>query len=116
MSGLELQQALNETLAQNAQAISSMREAGIAKAKANAKFRAVFASTLLRYRADGKLPASILKEVARGDSIVSDALFETECADAEYDACREEVMLHKREADVLREQIQREFTQSGWRS
>lgn len=115
MSGYELQVALNEALAQNRAAIDSMREAGIEKAKANAMYRAMLAACLLRYRADGKLPATLLKDIAKGDTRVSDAAFKAECAEAEYEACREEVMLHKRECDVLREQIAREYSQAGWR-
>ena len=40
---------------------------------------------------------------------MNDAFVAAEIAEAEYEAARETVMLRKREADILREQLNREW-------
>lgn len=114
MSGASLQAALNEAVEENRRAIESMRSAGVRKAQTEAAYRSALATCMLRLRAE-RCPAAILKDAARGDASVNRALLESELAAGEYDACKEDVMLCKRNVDVIREQIAREYTQAGWR-
>lgn len=112
MDGFELQAALNDTLAQNQEAINGMREQGRRMAQARARYKAALASKALALRADG-MSVGLIHDVARGDPEVAALGADADAQEALYDACREEVMLRKREADTIREQLQREWGEQG---
>ena len=115
MNGYELTEALNATLSACQDAIADCVKEGVAKARTASAYRSALAAKMLQLRDEG-MPATMVKDIAKGDGAVNEAAFQAECAEAVYDAARETVMLRKREADVLREQISREWTQSGWRN
>lgn len=105
----DLSQTLNATLQQAYLDVDEMRAAGIEKAKKAAAYKAALKTRILALRADKAIPASLIPKVADGCADVNQAFVESAIAEAEYDACRETVMLRKREADILREQINREW-------
>lgn len=58
---------------------------------------------------EGGLPATLIPDVARGDKDVARLKFERDCAQVVYDNAQEAVMVYKKQIDVLREQIEREW-------
>lgn len=105
----DLQATLNDTLEQAYADIEGMKAAGINQAKKVAGYKATLKSRILSLRADKAIPAGLIPKVADGCADVNQAFVEAEIAKAEYDAQRETVMLRKREADIIREQLQREW-------
>lgn len=105
----DLNATLNDTLLQAYEDVEGMKRAGIEKAKARAAYRAALKGRILALRADKAIPAGLIPKVAEGCADVNDAFVAAEIAEAEYEASRETVMLRKREADILREQLNREW-------
>jgi hypothetical protein len=66
---------------------------------------------MLREREENKTPVTILSDVCRGNRQIALLKVKRDCAEAEYDACREAILLNKKRADVYREQISREWNQ-----
>ena len=112
MSGLELHQALNDAMAQAFARNAGAREKGVALATANARFRALRAAEELRLKRAG-MPVSLVHDAVFANEEVNRAAMLAEVAQSDYDTEREAVLLHKREADILREQIAREWQQAG---
>lgn len=113
--GLDLHEGLYASLSQCDAAIKSLAARGKAKAEAAAAYRIALAEKELELRCNGNMPASLVGDIARGDKAVALLYVKRECAEALYDSTREEIMLRKREADVYREQIAREYSQMGLR-
>lgn len=109
--GLMLQAELDGQLADNAEAIDAMRGSGRECARAEARYRTAKAARMLRLKADG-FPASMAGDIAKGDPEVSGEYVAWKCAEADYRADQERVMLAKRRVDVLREQIARDWGQA----
>lgn len=61
---------------------------------------------------EGGLPATLIPDVARGDKDVAKLKFERDCAQVVYDNAQEAVMVYKKQIDVLREQIEREWSRA----
>lgn len=110
--GYDLQTALHMTLAQNEEAVKELKSVGYALAEARKESRVELAKAMLGLRRSG-VAAAIVKDVAKGQKKVADALFREDLQEALWEAQREEVMLRKREADVLREEIDRVHAESG---
>lgn len=106
----DLNQSLMSTLDQAYSDVDAMRVAGIAKAEERAGYRAALKTRILALRADKAIPAGLIPKVAEGCADVNQAFVKAEIAEAEYDAAKETVMLRKREADILREQLSREWS------
>ena len=113
MNGYELNEELNAKLAECDSSIREMRKSGRNLAQAEAAYRSALAAKMLELRAKGQ-PASVLKDLARGDSSVNALLFQFDLAASDHEADKEVVMLRKREADVIREQLAREWSRAGW--
>lgn len=105
----DLSQALHSTLSQAYKDVDEMRDLGVEKAQARAAYRAALKTRILALRADKSIPATLVPKVAEGSADVNAAYIEAEIAEANWEAARETVMLRKREADILREQINREW-------
>lgn len=108
MNGFELVNALNDTMLQAKQAVNQIVPAARKKAEAEAAYRSALARVELRLKAEGHA-ATLVRDLAAGNDGVCQRYVDRIVAEAEYDACREEVMLRKKEVDVLREAIQREW-------
>lgn len=81
---------------------------GQAAAEAERVYRIKLAEKMLMLRENG-LPATMIGDVARGDKEVAMLKFERDCAQVVYDNAQEAVMVYKKQIDVLREQIEREW-------
>lgn len=109
--GLMLEQELGNEIEAAFQANEEFRAAGIELAAKRAEARKALKTQMLAYRAQG-YPATLIPKLAEGAEAVSNATFEADCAQAEYDAAREVVLLRKRKIDVIREQISRDWEQA----
>lgn len=112
-NAIDLHEGLYSSLQSCDAAIKQLAARGKAKAEAAAAYRIALAEKELELRVEQGLPGSLVSDIARGDRVVAQLYVKRECAEALYDATREEIMLRKREADVYREQIAREYAQAG---
>lgn len=92
-------------------ALKECKNRGRAAAEAEQKYRMKLAEKMLELR-DQKLPATLIGDLARGDKDVAMLKFERDCAEVVYDNAREAVNVYKRQIDVLREQIEREWSKA----
>lgn len=89
-------------------ALKECKSRGRAAADAEQEYRIRLAEKILLLR-EGGLPATLIPDVARGDKDVAKLKFERDCAQVVYDNAKEAVMCFKKQIDVLREQIAREW-------
>lgn len=89
-------------------ALKECKTRGRAAAEAEQTYRVALANKILLLR-EGGLPATLIGDVARGDKDVARLKFERDCAEVVYDNAQEAVMVYKKQIDVLREQIDREW-------
>jgi len=108
MSGFELNEALNAKLEQNSEDIDAMAVQIGRHATAQCSYRCAKAKAELRYR-EGKYPASMIPDLAKGDDEVAPLMREAICQELMVKVCNERIQLDKREADNLRDQITREW-------
>lgn len=92
-------------------ALKECKSRGRAAAEAEQKYRMKLAAKILELR-DQKLPATLIGDLARGDKDVAMLKFERDCAEVVYDNAKEAVNVYKRQIDVLREQIEREWSKA----
>lgn len=107
----DLWDALNEERESAKAALEEIKELGIKKAEAEAKYQTAKNKTALLLKAEG-YPATMLQMILKGDERVSFAMFERDCAVAEYDAARESLNYHKLNARFIEAQIEREWSQA----
>lgn len=107
--GSDLIRALDETMQQANEHQTQMVGLGARKARAEAAYQSVLANAELNLRASG-MAAGMVKDVARGRPEVTAAYVAFCTAEAEAEANHEGLLLRKKEIDVLREAINREFS------
>ena len=112
MSGQELLWTLNDTMRQAVEANEEARRAAVEAAKARADYKAVKAVQVAALRGE-KYPVSLIGDLVWADAALREAYIRAETADAEYQSLRETVLLRKREADILRDQLSREWSTAG---
>lgn len=89
-------------------ALKECKTRGRAAAEAEQTYRVKLAEKILLLREE-KYPATLIGDLARGDREVAKLKFERDCAEVVYDNAKEAVNVFKRQIDVLREQIDREW-------
>ena len=89
-------------------ALKECKSRGIAAAESEKNYRIALANKILLLRENG-LPSTIIGDVARGDRDVAQLKFERDCSQVVYDNAVEAINVFKRQIDVLREQIDREW-------
>lgn len=89
-------------------ALKECKSRGQAAAEAERKYRVKLAERILMLR-EAKVPATLIGDVARGEKEIAQLKFERDCAQVVYDNAKEAVNVFKRQIDVLREQIEREW-------
>lgn len=92
-------------------ALKECKTRGRAAAEAEQTYRVKLAEKILLLRED-KYPATLIGDLARGDREVAQLKFERDCAEVVYDNAKEAVNVFKRQIDVLREQIEREWSRA----
>lgn len=105
-SGFELYQQLSDLIAQNRAEIDSYEQAGEHYAKAESDYRKAREIETLKLKAD-KLPATLIPDVAKGK--VADEYYRSLSAESLVRACLERINLDKRQIDIMRETIKREY-------
>lgn len=89
-------------------ALSEFSKRGRAYAEAEQSYRVALAQKMLVLRDQG-FPATLIGDLARGDKEVAGLKLERDCSEAVYDSAREAINVYKKQIDVLREQIDREW-------
>lgn len=97
-----------------AQLVNEMAELRRRQAEAEREYRMAKAEKELELRAQG-FPVTLIPDLAKGDERISLLAFQRDCAEGLVDANREAELLCKKRIDARREQLQREWSQSGWR-
>lgn len=92
-------------------ALKECKSRGRAAAEAEMNYRVALAERILMLRENG-LPATLIGDVARGTKEIARLKFERDCAEVVYDNAKEAVMVYKKQVDVLREQIEREWSKA----
>lgn len=89
-------------------ALSESVKRGRALADAERAYRVALAKKTFLLREEGQ-PATLIDNMAKGDEHVADLRFSRDCAEADYDSAREAILCYKKEIDIIREQISREW-------
>lgn len=89
-------------------ALSEASKRGRSAALAEQAYRVAVAQKMLVLR-DAGYPATLIGDLARGDESVAQLKLDRDIAQAVYDSAREAINVYKKEIDVLREQINREW-------
>ena len=89
-------------------ALKECKVRGKAAAEAEQDYRVALAKKILELR-EASYPATLIGDLARGDKEVARLKFERDCSEVVYDNAKEAVNVYKRQIDVLREQIDREW-------
>ncbi len=91
-------------------AIPELKKRGRAMVKAEADYYTMKAHRTFEMKEDG-LSAAMISLVIKGEC--REELEAYHAAQVEYDNAREAVMVYKKRVDVLREQIEREWSRAG---
>ena len=97
----EKRKRINQALAESVKRGTKLAQAEQAYKQANAKF-------ILAERAKGT-PATLIKDLAMGDEVVSGLRLERDIASVYYENAREAINSYKLEARLIEEQIAREW-------
>lgn len=89
-------------------ALTESGKRGKALSQAEMTYRVALAEKILNLR-DSGFPATLIGDLARGDKEVAKLKFDRDCAEVVYDNAREAINTYKKNIDVLREQIAREW-------
>ena len=92
-------------------ALSESVKRGRALAEAERAYRIALAKKTFLLREEGQ-PATLIDNIAKGDEHVADLRFARDCAEADYDSSREAINVYKKEIDLMREQIEREWSRA----
>lgn len=104
----DLQQAIDATSHKTRLDINTIEAEGVEVAKARRAYSTLVAKLSLELRANG-MAVSMVKVAVEGDEDVASARYELDCAEARYKAACEVVNVDKRDIDILREQLNREW-------
>lgn len=88
--------------------IKSMRSYGLKRAQSDRAYVVALAQEMLRLRAEN-LPATLIRDLARGNQEIAKLRFERDASDALYETARESVMNHKQRLKTINETMQREW-------
>lgn len=89
-------------------ALKECKNRGRAAAEAEQKYRVKLADKILELR-DQKLPATLIGDLARGDKEVSKLKLERDIAEVVYENAQEAMLVYRKQIEVLRDQIDREW-------
>lgn len=114
-SGQDYHGALMDAMAEARDALGRMAPLGRAKAEAERAYRIAKRTRILWERGENGTPVSIISDVVCGYDDIAALRFARDCADAEYEANREALLLAKKQVDTVREIIAREWAASDGR-
>jgi hypothetical protein len=105
-SGFGLYQSLNALLEQNRNDIDSYEQAGENYAQAERDYRKAREIETVKLKAD-KMPVTLIPDIAKGK--VADEYYRSLSAESLVRASLERINLDKRQIDIMRETIKREY-------
>lgn len=111
-SGQELLKAREDVKTRLLREIDRISTNGIEYAEKTREYRKIYATTILALKEKGA-PATLIKEIAKGDADVAHAEFEMMVAEVKYAAAKENVMATKKLLDSIEEDIKREYYSKG---
>jgi len=92
-------------------ALKECGKRGKAAAESEKQYRVALASKILELREKG-FPTTLIPDTARGDPTVARLKFDRDCAQVVYDNAKEAINAYKKQIDILREQIAREWSRA----
>lgn len=107
-----MQTSLFGAMAEARKALDQMVPLGVALAEAEREYRVQKRVRTLWERTGGT-PVTIIGDLVCGCDDIADLRLKRDCAQAEYDANREALMLAKKNIDTVREIIAREWSANG---
>ncbi|NBJ67751.1 hypothetical protein [Adlercreutzia caecimuris] len=110
--GQNLQAALFEAMGEAQRALCQMVPLGVALAEAEREYR-VQKRTRTLWERSGGAPVTIIGDLVCGCDDIAALRLKRDCAQAEYDANREALLLAKKRIDTIREMIAREWSANG---
>lgn len=111
-SGQSLHEALFQAMGEAQDALCQMVPLGAALAEAEREYR-VQKRTRTLWERSGGAPVTIIGDLVCGCDDIAALRLRRDCAQAEYDANREALMLAKKRIDTIREMIAREWSANG---
>lgn len=90
------------------EAIADLKAEGAKAAERNREYRRLAARKMLELRTNGT-PVGMCETLIKGDEGVSQAKYESDCAEVLMNAAKESINAAKRHLDVIREDIEREY-------
>lgn len=110
--GMDLQAQLDDALANTYACINQMVPLKRRVAELTRDYKVRRARLTIAERDERKTPVSIIDAVVKGTPELADIEYAQVLAEAEFDSNYEAVLFHKKRADMLREQIGREWAQA----
>lgn len=92
--------------------VAELKERGIAKAHADADYRALKAKAILEAKADG-MPATLAKDIIYAREDVQKALLQRDITETLYESCGEGINALKLQIRVNESQLAREWGNEG---
>ena len=114
-SGMDLWPAIVDELDACEKCVEDMAELGRNAAEAERAYRVAKHKRIASERAYRNTPVTIIDDVVKGYEDIARLALERDEARVLYDANREAALLHKKRADIYREQYAREWSQAGER-
>ena len=108
---MDLWREIEHTRRLLAKGITEMKERGQAFAKAERDYKMKQAEKILMLKADG-FPATLIRDVVKGDKEVATLRFERDIAGYSYETCKEAINVYKRDLTTLENQHSREWGQA----
>lgn len=90
-------------------AINELKERGRNYATAKKEYRIKVSQELLRLRAEN-IPVTIINDIVKGKKEIAEAKEKEIINEALYRSCLEAINVYKLQINIVREQIQREYT------
>ena len=108
LSGQDLFLEIQEKVVLMDKALAMLGKRGRTFAECEREYRVSLAKQMLIEREKG-MPATILQDICRGDREIARLRFERDVAEVTYKAAMEAINIYKKQVDLLREQLDREW-------
>lgn len=109
----DLQNKLQAEIRASIDCNEDAKNEGLKLAKAENSYRCELAKKIAKLQSE-KQPATLIRDLARGDKEVADLKEVRDIAEVLYKAANEAQLVHKKTIDVIREEINREWGKSDY--
>jgi len=108
---IDLVTDLQALIVKTNKAVDALARNGVKLAEAERAYRVALRQEILKEREAG-LPATLIGDLARGDTYIADLKLARDSAEAVYDANREAINVWKLQSRLMESQISREWGRS----